>query len=259
MDWIPGALATQRSCCIHAVALDTPSLVVVLRGTKVLRSEQVVWTCRSGEFAMLHQPEPIDMHAEPDADEGIFRSWVLLFSWRVIDLARSLLAAHHIAPIPDGPVITTSSIDPLMPSLVALLDTAKEGELAPAEYDHGLLGVLVALAKTGHSRFLRASDPSLSGRIRLLVGTDPGGGWSSALIERELHVSGATLRRRLAEQGTSLREIVRDVRLHHGLALLQTTRKPLKAVAYACGYRSVASFSRSFAGRFGVEASAVGA
>jgi AraC-like DNA-binding protein len=238
--------------------LDFPGIVVVLRGTKRFRSERREWICREGEFAMVHQPEPLDMHAEADRATGVYRSWILMFPWRIIDLARSLLAPHSVEPAPADAVLTTGRTEDLMPSLSALLDTARGCALTPAELDHRLLGVLVALAELGHRRFVRASNPSLSGRIRLLVGTDPGRAWTSSMIEAQLHVSGATLRRRLAEKGTSLREILRDVRLHHGLALLQTTREPVKAVAQACGFRSVATFSRSFASRFGVQAGAVG-
>ena len=70
-------------------------------------------------------------------------------------------------------------------------------------------------------------------------------------------MSGATLRRRLAQEKYSLRQILRETRLLHGLGLLQSSRRPLKSVALACGYQSVASFSRSFIAQFGVEPSAV--
>ncbi len=76
--------------------------------------------------------------------------------------------------------------------------------------------------------------------------------WSSAHFEAALHMSGATLRRRLAEEGTNLRAVLREARLHHGLELLQTTRLPVKAVASECGYRSVSKFSRGFIAQFGI-------
>ncbi len=233
MRWVPGALATQRPCCVHGVALDTPCLVVVLRGMKRLRSVQLEWTVHAGEFAMLHRPEPLDMEAVTPCPGSCYRSWILPMPWRVVELARALFAAHGVVPGPRG--------------------------MAPAALDHGLLGVLVALVRLGHAQFLHAEDLSLSGRVRLLVGTDPGRPWTSPLIEREVHASGATLRRHLADEGTSLREIVRDVRLHRALLLLETTRRPVKAVARDCGYRSLASFRRGFASRFGVEPGALGA
>ena len=71
-------------------------------------------------------------------------------------------------------------------------------------------------------------------------------------------MSGATLRRRLQEEGTSFRAVLLEARLHHALFLLQTTRRSLKAIAAACGYRSIASFNRVFTANFGVEPGAVG-
>lgn len=123
--------------------------------------------------------------------------------------------------------------------------------------DHAQLGVLIALARSGHGHFLNASDPSLAAHIRLLVAAAPDREWTSADFQEVLHISGATLRRRLAEENTSLRTLLLEARLHHGLMLLQTSRKPLKSIAQACGYRSVPSFTRNFIARFGIEPTAV--
>ena len=146
----------------------------------------------------------------------------------------------------------------MLPALKNLLAVTAGADAAdPVLADHALLGVLLALARCGHEQFLHASDPSLSARIRLLIGAAPEREWNSAHFEAALHVSGATLRRRLAQEETSLRTLLREARLHHGLALLQTSRKPMKSVAHACGYRSVASFTRNFFERFGVEPAAI--
>jgi AraC-like DNA-binding protein len=126
-----------------------------------------------------------------------------------------------------------------------------------AQRDHALLGLLLALARAGHDQFLHAQDPSMAARIRLLVAATPARNWVSVDFEMALHVSGATLRRRLAQEDTSLRQVLRETRLQHGLGLLQSTRRPLKSIALACGYLSVASFSRGFVAQFGVEPSAV--
>lgn len=70
-------------------------------------------------------------------------------------------------------------------------------------------------------------------------------------------MSGATLRRRLAEENTSLRILLREARLYHGMTLLQTTRKSIKTVAQECGYHSSACFTRNFISYFGTGPSAV--
>jgi AraC-like DNA-binding protein len=132
------------------------------------------------------------------------------------------------------------------------------GEVPNAvQRDHALLGLLLALARAGHDQFLHAQNPSLAARIRLLVAAAPARNWASGDFEFALHVSGATLRRRLAQEKTSLRQVLRETRLQHGLGLLQSSRRPLKSISLACGYLSVASFSRSFMARFGIEPSAV--
>jgi AraC-like DNA-binding protein len=132
------------------------------------------------------------------------------------------------------------------------------GHADAAALDLALLGVLLALHRAGDSQFRLAQDLSVAARIRLLVAGAPHRDWCSADFEEHLHISGATLRRRLAEEATSLRTVLCDARLHHGLALLQTTRRPLRAIAAACGYRSLPSFCRQFEARFGVEPLAIG-
>jgi AraC-like DNA-binding protein len=91
-----------------------------------------------------------------------------------------------------------------------------------------------------------------------MVHTDPTREWSSADIETELGISGATLRRHLAAEGISLREIVSNSRLSHALTLLLTTGLPVKSIAARAGYGSISSFAKRFRARYGVEPSAVG-
>ena len=62
-------------------------------------------------------------------------------------------------------------------------------------------------------KFLYAQDPSVAARIRLLVAAAPARHWTSGDFELALHVSGATLRRRLAQEETSLRQILREKQL----------------------------------------------
>jgi AraC-like DNA-binding protein len=112
---------------------------------------------------------------------------------------------------------------------------------------------MLALVRAGHAGFLDAREERFEARVRALVSEAPARPWSSAMLERLLHVSGATLRRKLAAEGTSLREVVTEARLHHAVALLQTRPLPLKTVAAQSGYRSVQAFSRQFEARFGVD------
>ncbi len=243
---------------LSSVNIDMPVLIVPLSGTKRLELGAYCSEGGPGKFLMVHQATHLQMENIP-LDGNAYRAWVIGFPWHVVELARALLRAHVSLTEHHGAApFTEGALRPVLPALQHLLLLLTAPEMPDgAAVDHGLLGVMLALVRHGHGQFLHASDPSLSARIRLLVMAEPARAWNSADFEERLHMSGATLRRRLAEEHTSLRILLREARLHHGLALLQTTRKPVKSVALACGYRSAPSFTRNFIEHFGVEPSAV--
>lgn len=121
-----------------------------------------------------------------------------------------------------------------------------------------LAALTVALCRRGHTTLLVPPPPSLAMRIRDLIRADPARDWQSRLVETALGVSGATLRRRLAAEGTGLREVIAAARLACAMDLLYTTHWPVKTVAARVGYRSVASFSRRFSARYGLDPARIG-
>ena len=257
LAWLEEGLAGHEDCIVvalreyslRAIDIDQPALIIPLRGQKTFAQGPAATQIGPGHYLMLHRPVRGTVQNLPE--HGDYRAWCVPVPWRVIQLARELLAAHAPPP-PPGPGYSSGKVDLLYPELRQLLAALARAD-DPCAWDHALLGVLLALHRAGDDQFRLAHDLSVAARIRLLVAGAPARAWSSADIEEQLHMSGATLRRRLAEEGTSLRNVLRDARLHHGVALLQTTRRPLKAIAAACGYRSVPSFSRQFAARFGIE------
>lgn len=94
--------------------------------------------------------------------------------------------------------------------------------------------------------------------MRDRIAAEPARDWPSHEVEAALGLSGATLRRRLAADGTSLRQLLIEARLAHAMVLLYTTRLPLKSVAARVGYRSLASFSKRFVERYGLQPADIG-
>lgn len=240
---------------LQAVACDMPLLLVPLQGRKGLRCGDVQLDCGAGDFLLVHRALQFDVENTPDRD-GPYRALALAFPWHVVELARSLLGPHAGAGSEPAHAasISVGALEAIVMPLRAYLEADAQD---PLMTDYLALGLLVALARLGHRAFLMAHDPSTAARVRLMLAAAPAQDWKSAHVEQQLQMSSATLRRHLREEGTSFRALLLDVRLHAGLALLQTTRRPVKAVAGACGYRSVPSFSRAFARRFGVDPSAV--
>jgi AraC-like DNA-binding protein len=241
-----GATVAVQRYRLHAVACDMPLLVVPLSGTKSLHAEGKSWSCGPGQFLMMHFAMQADVENVP-AGDAPYRAWVLAFPWEVIALARGLFPPGG-TPASRETIATVGHLGAISDALLAHLADGDAHDLALRTYR--LLGVLLALHRAGHTHFVQAQDPSLSARVRLAVSAAPGREWVSADFEAMFCLSGATLRRRLSDEGTSLRLLIQEARLHCALLQLQNSRKPVKAVARESGYKSVASFRRNFIERF---------
>lgn len=105
-------------------------------------------------------------------------------------------------------------------------------------------------------------DGRLSTTVRAIVGAAPGEDWSTEavlgrLASRGHAMSAPTLRRRLADEGTGLTDIVTDVRMAVALDRLQTTDQPITTIALDVGYDSPSRFAARFRARFDVPPSAI--
>ena len=93
--------------------------------------------------------------------------------------------------------------------------------------------------------------PPWTARVRdatlLQMSNDPGIG----SIAAKLGVSERSLRRRLAEEGTSFRQILVDARLAIGHELLKTAGLDVSTAAWRTGYSEPSSFVRAFTKKFG--------
>ena len=70
-------------------------------------------------------------------------------------------------------------------------------------------------------------------------------------MAQRLGMSEATLRRRLANEGASFRELLGNIKMMRALTLLQTSPLGVAQVAYAVGYESPARFAAKFRAHFG--------
>lgn len=86
----------------------------------------------------------------------------------------------------------------------------------------------------------------LAGRVRRLVEETGRGVPSLEEVASRLHVSTRTLKRQLAQQGTSFSEILDDIREQKALLLLARKDLTVEQVADRLGYSDVANFTRAF-------------
>jgi len=116
--------------------------------------------------------------------------------------------------------------------------------------------VLFRLAEAGLP-FAPPKPLSWSERVRRVVLAAPECPWPVARLAAQLHLGASTLQRRLAEEGTTASDCVREARLDLALGLLQAGRLSVAEIAYACGYAAHGRFSLAFRDRFGFTPSAL--
>ena len=242
--------------CAHGVKsidIDRPTLALVLRGAKQVTAGQRAETLQPGDLLAMAPGARLDVVNRPDAADGRYLTLGIPLCDEVLAATRLLWVG---ALQPGGMHFARVPGDALVHELAALADAVTADDEAQARL--AVLNLLMVLARRGCSDLLLPRPPTLAAQVRRLVAQAPARGWQSADFEQALAMSGATLRRRLADEGTPLREAFAQSRLACALELLYTTRSPVKTVAHRVGYQSVESFARRFRERYGLEATAIG-
>lgn len=237
----------------HAVDIDHPCVAIVLRGRKQVRTHAQALEFEPGDLFLIARRCRMDVVNIPDPDSGLYLTVTILLCEEVLAAARLLWSEPIIGR---GDELARLDSADFAPELQHWLASLQAGQYTEARL--ALAALTVALCRRGHTTMLVPPPPSLAMRIRDLIRADPARDWQSPHIETALGLSGATLRRRLAGEGTSLREIIAAARLACAMDLLYTTHWPVKTVAARVGYRSVASFSRRFNERYGLDPARIG-
>jgi AraC-like DNA-binding protein len=92
----------------------------------------------------------------------------------------------------------------------------------------------------------RRARTGLAGRVRDVLANDLSDPPGADEVARVLHMSGRTLRHRLAAEGTSYRALLDEVRQHVAEELLIGAGLTVDQVAHRVGYGDVSSFSHAF-------------
>lgn len=222
------------------IASERPGIILVRRGQKrILRGRSLV-VVNQGQLALLPADEPLTIENIP-ATSGVY-----LASALVLDAGR----------LPAGSFERVASDDRAAAAFERAA-SACEDPLVPADIrEHKVGEVLLWLAREG----LGAPTPKAQGvvsRVRALLAREIAAEWTGPDAARALAMSEATLRRRLAAEGTAFNEILSDLRMTRALGLLQTTTLPVGRIALEVGYGCPSRFAARFRARFGIPPSAI--
>lgn len=221
-----------------------PTVIFVRRGRKILRwmgGEQIV--C-AGEMVLLAENQRFDVINEPDG-QGIYEA-----DWLSIDSAVIARFARQNTQKPFEILFYLPEHSLTCQAFERASQALSQPEIPDAVVEIRLWELLAWLATRGGA-FGTVSSLLLSKRIRQKIAEDTGYAWTAAEVARDLNMSEATLRRHLAEEKTSFREILTLVRMMRALSLLQLTQRPILQIAYEVGYDSHSRFSAKFKQHFG--------
>jgi len=246
-------ITARREHGASSVDIPQPQFAILLQGRKQERTAQQSLEFAPGDLFLITRRCRIDVVNIPDPHSGLYLSAIVPLCAEALTAARALWNE----PLPDaGDALARLPLAEHGATLLQWRQALEQGHYTEARL--ALAGLAVAFCRRGHGSLLIPPEPSVADRIRDLIAAQPERDWQSRDFEAQLGLSGATLRRRLASEQSSVRELITDARLAHAMSLLYTTRLPLKTVAARVGYRSLGSFNKRFAERYGLEPAAIG-
>lgn len=254
-----GAVArilVDRGHRLRRVPVLQHCLVRVTEGVKEVHGAEGVQRVPTGGVIALSAGAMPTLDNLPDSRTGLYRATAVTFDDACI--AGFLQTGPATRPALRRAVAPWTVCEDVL--LVDVLEHAVAALSAPTVSEavtrHRLYEVLLVLVELGIS-WQPPGDTLVAPRIRQMIASRPDAPWTAADAARLLGVSEPTLRRKLAGEGTSFRDLLIEVRLSHGLMLLQTSRRGIADVAMACGYESPSRFAARFRDRFGTAPSEV--
>ncbi|MBI3898780.1 MAG: helix-turn-helix transcriptional regulator [Gammaproteobacteria bacterium] len=236
---------------IRRITFFEPSVCLLLDGRKTFHCDGLDTHFQNGHLMAVAAGFSTDVVAQPCAEQRICRTLQLTISQNTIT---EFVKTHALSALASTAIsrFKMIAIDPALADNLrfTLRGIHDETHVSAAEAQHRLFGLLLALAERGVV-FREPSAQTVAEQVRLYVATSPSTPWTAAIIADKLDMSEATLRRRLQAEQCRFQDIVVDIRLHHGLALLMTTQQPITQISLACGYDSASRFSERFRARFG--------
>ncbi len=246
-------ITARREHGASSVEIPQPQFAILLQGRKQVRTAQQSLEFAPGDLFLITRRCRIDVVNIPDPHSGVYLSAIVPMCAEALTAARALWNE----PLPQaGDALARLPLAEHGATLLQWRQALEHGHYTEARL--ALASLAVAFCRRGHGSLLVPPEPSVGERIRDLIAAQPERDWQSRDFEAQLGLSGATLRRRLASEQSSVRELITDARLAHAMSLLYTTRLPLKTVAARVGYRSLGSFNKRFAERYGLEPAAIG-
>ncbi len=229
---------------LSRVPVHQPSIIRVIQGEKSLLWQDDALAVNAEQLLLLPAGSHISFVNRPMS--GRYRAVQLLLPY---ELPSGVMLAATDRVIPKPTQTISRSVDFAWNALLHSLTLA----LPTSVQMHYLAALLLSLPQQASINWLYSHKPAnVSQAVLGLLGQHPSAPWQQEDIADKLHMSSASLRRKLAQEDTSFRQLLAEVRLCQGLTLLQNSTDSVLQIALACGYLSAEKFSARFKQAFGL-------
>ncbi|WP_269930532.1 helix-turn-helix transcriptional regulator [Aminobacter sp. HY435] len=236
-------------CCVErerlaSVVSETNRIGVVLSGEKEFWLGDAGQRFVAGDVFVLPKGQAFDAVNIPSEANGLYESLLV----DVTDVPRWVLEMPG-ARTPSGFDLRVplggELVDALGHAAIALSASSHAGALA----GHRLAEVLMLLRRVPAAVCL--FEQSLAERAAWLVAGAPSRRWTAQAIGREFGLGASTLRRKLREEGTSLRQVLAAARMQLAHEMLARGEGNISDAAGIAGYASRSHFARRFVSVYG--------
>lgn len=235
--------------CFYRLVNTTPLLIQVQSGTKIVMADDRPLRLDAGAYGLLPDYQPLTMENIPKAPQK-YQTMALPVPRQLFEDAYARMGSISV---PSRPVAASTSRLP--EEAAALFEyCCQPGNLAklPGAIAKARLMELITWFALCGAVLGQNQSPRFEDRLRQMIEGDPAFDWTLGQAARSFNMSEATLRRKLAAEGTGFSEILSDTRMILALGLIQTTSLPMAQVAFEVGYDSPSQFAARFKERFGV-------
>ena len=231
---------------IAAIRMPHAAIVIVLHGVKEVWLGDRVQVFPAGSVFVLPRDVPLDVVNIPSDDGlGVYESLIMEVPALPVGVAPLSTAEQAAGTAADFSIAADSH---LVEALVHAAAAIADGGLGETVKVLRMAEVLTLMRPFAAARTLFVTN--LTDQVAWLIGSAPAKAWSVAEVAKALNIGASTLRRRLAADDTSFREILADERLRLARQAMEAGGLSL-AAAEAAGYRSRSHFSRRYREHFG--------
>ena len=233
---------------VRALVVREDALGLVLAGRKRIFTGGHELQIEAGQLFAIPRGSRIDVVNDP-AGKPAYVARMLAFGAAAIEHFLSRYPEFSATPaLPESRRLVPDA--GLRRTFGHAVATMQDAEASARVRELCAFELLVRLAEAGW-RFDPPQALAWADRVRRMVRSRPEVPWTLDALAAGLGMGASTLQRRLAEEGTGLRDCLRETRLEIALGLLQEGRLPVAEIAHRCGYAAHGRFSLAFKARYG--------